>query len=271
MEQQPIISRAQAAQPAVQTHCAYCGSLLARGYYFCLSCATPHKSAESVLPAVYVAQPDEAKLIRRDAPHAWPLFWTYMSVIIGFAVISHIFFQGQPLLGLVVGSTALFITTGIFAGIHWRSLAVQFARFGFDKRAAWLCIGALVPLLAINYGLMSLWQYLLPPSMSKGEALKETGLSMNALVFFIAVMPAILEEIAFRGLLLHWLQVAISPMRALLLSSALFAALHFNINFFYLFGVGWVLGYAKLKTGSLYPSMVIHFLHNFIVVVYFVG
>ena len=33
--------------------------------------------------------------------------------------------------------------------------------------------------------------------------------------------------------------------------------------------VGLLLGWVKWKTGSLYPSMLIHFLHNYIVLEYF--
>jgi membrane protease YdiL (CAAX protease family) len=43
--------------------------------------------------------------------------------------------------------------------------------------------------------------------------------------------------------------------------------MHFSIiSFPYLFCVGMLLGWTKLKTGSLYPSMLIHFLHNLAVI-----
>ena len=35
--------------------------------------------------------------------------------------------------------------------------------------------------------------------------------------------------------------------------------------------LGMLLGWVKWKTNSLYPSMLIHFLHNFIVVMFFWG
>ena len=57
---------------------------------------------------------------------------------------------------------------------------------------------------------------------------------------------------------------------AVLIASALFMALHFSVlSAPYLLLVGMLLGWAKLKTGSLYPSMLIHFLHNFIVISFF--
>ncbi len=78
------------------------------------------------------------------------------------------------------------------------------------------------------------------------------------------------EEIAFRGLVQHWLQIAIAPWKGLVLASALFMALHFSaISAPYLFAVGMLLGYVKQRTGSLYPSMLIHFLHNLVVITFF--
>ena len=86
----------------------------------------------------------------------------------------------------------------------------------------------------------------------------------------IAVFPAVTEEIAFRGLVQHWLHVAVAPWTAIALASALFAAMHFSIvSAPYLFLVGGVLGWARWRTGSLYPSMVAHFVHNLAVLAYF--
>jgi membrane protease YdiL (CAAX protease family) len=46
--------------------------------------------------------------------------------------------------------------------------------------------------------------------------------------------------------------------------------MHFSIvSFPYLFALGVLLGWTKWKTGSLYPSMLIHFLHNLVVIEYF--
>ena len=39
-----------------------------------------------------------------------------------------------------------------------------------------------------------------------------------------------------------------------------------QFSFPYLFAAGWLLGWMKWKTGSLFPSMVVHFLHNFAVI-----
>jgi membrane protease YdiL (CAAX protease family) len=261
-------TRVEMERAAEAPSCRYCGAPLDPCYYFCLNCATPHRTVESVLPAVYVAPPTEDVLIRRRAPHAWPLFWTYLSVIVGAAVACWAAFgPGQQALSIAIMSAAVFVTTCVFAAIHWTSLSVQFRRLGLLDPAAWIGLAALVPMLAVNYG-YHVWflRVIGYPYANPIPEIRES-LGEGGMVLFICVLPAVMEEIAFRGLLQHWLQVAIRPMRAVILASALFTALHFSaFSAPYLFAVGMVLGLVKLKTGSLYPSMLIHFLHNLAVV-----
>jgi membrane protease YdiL (CAAX protease family) len=158
---------------------------------------------------------------------------------------------------------ALFITTCVFGSMHWQSLAVQFKRFGFSHWAAWAGLGALVPLIAINWGYHGLLKALGAGSAFTTDDMLNT-LGWGGVTFLICVCPGVMEEIAFRGLVQHWLQVALRPWRAILLASVLFTILHFTIlSAPYLLLVGLLLGWTKWKTGSLYPSMLIHMLHNF--------
>ncbi len=248
--------------------CSYCGAPLKPGYYFCLNCATPYQTVESVLPAVYIAPPTESELIRRRAPHAWPLFWIYLGVVLAVSIIcAFAFGPGEYAWSVIFSSAALLVTTFICAAIHWASLTVQFKRLGFRHPVAWIGLAALVPLLAVNYGYHE-W-FLRALGVTGAETIVEirNTLGRGGAIFFICVMPAIVEEIAFRGLLQHWLQIAIKPMRAVILASALFTVMHFTVlSSPYLFAVGMLLGIVKWKTGSLYPSMLIHFLHNLAVV-----
>lgn len=250
-------------------YCSYCGAHLENGYYFCLSCATPYKNVESVLSRMRPYSPTSGVLIAKKAPHVAPLFWTYLAVILTAAVINFIFFKdSRPDLGLILQSALLFVTTCIFTVLYWPSLVVQFKRFGFLKPAALVGILALVPLLAINYFYHGWLAHRLgyDPTFMTDE-LRKAGLGTSGLIIFFCIFPAIVEEIAFRGLIQHWLHVAIPPFRAMVLASALFTALHFSIlSAPYLFAVGMVLGWVKWKTASLYPSMLIHFLHNLIVI-----
>lgn len=251
------------------TTCGYCGSRLDPNFYFCIRCATPYKSIEAVTsPAVPLFVSGE-QLVQRKAPHVKPLFFTYLGVVLGSAILSLVVTRGDPKrfdTMLLFSEAAMLITTAIFAFIHWRTLAVQLSRLGLLHWAAWAGLAALAPLLCINYYYHSWITQAAGLKESPFDALRNSPLGMQGLILLVAVMPAIIEEIAFRGLLQHWLHVALVPWKAIVVASFLFTVLHFSpISFPYLFVLGCLLGWTKWKTGSLYPAMLIHFAHNFTV------
>ncbi len=82
-------------------------------------------------------------------------------------------------------------------------------------------------------------------------------------VIALALTPAICEELIFRGYLQKSLERIISARSSIVISSVIFAAIHFNIELFVpLFVAGGLLGYFANVTGSIYPSILIHFLLN---------
>lgn len=246
--------------------CQYCGCPLLSNFYFCLRCGTPYKPSETVIPPSLPVVLTDGSLIQKRAPQAMVLFWTYFSTLIVVAIASILLFGfDRPRDAMIFDSVILGIVTLVFAIRYWDSLKAQFARLGLFQPWGLACIGLLVPALAVGYG----WSRMLEALGANSAG--PSGMSTFELVLLICVAPAILEEIAFRGLLQHWLQVAVKPAKAIVIASALFAALHFNIlSLPYLFAVGMLLGLARYKTGSLYPSMLIHFLHNLVIVVIFV-
>jgi uncharacterized protein len=255
-------------------HCPYCGAPLVPELYFCWVCAAPYKSIETVVTPASPMPLSEDELIRRKAPHVATLFWSYFATVLGGAIAAELLFHNdRPDLQLMLQLTAVLITTCIFGVMFWPSLKMQLQQPGFIHKEAWIALAALVPMLAINFGYSQFLMWAFSDqhhSVLRLDDLRKAGMSEAGLVCIFCIWPAISEEIGFRGLLQHWLQVAISPSRAVLLTAFLFAVMHFSIiSFPYLFGLGALLGWAKWKTGSLYPSMLIHFLHNLIVIEFF--
>ena len=81
----------------------------------------------------------------------------------------------------------------------------------------------------------------------------------------ISVFPAVFEELLFRGVIMQSLRRFGDPF-AMVVSAILFAMLHRNL----LQGpnaliTGLVLGYFTLRTGSLIPAIVAHFVNNLLV------
>lgn len=203
--------------------------------------------------------------IRERAPQAAQLFWTYFAVVFGGSVVAHfVIGDAHPAVVLVFLDSLMLVTTLVFAVRYWPSLVPQLRRIGFDRWEAWAGIAILLPMLALN----DVWHdFLRGLAGVEGESfidtLRDAGVKEGALILSIAVFPAITEEIAFRGLLQHWLLLAVRASTALVLTAALFAAIHFSIvSFPYLFVVGLILGWMRWRTGSLWPPMTVHFLHN---------
>ncbi len=95
------------------------------------------------------------------------------------------------------------------------------------------------------------------------------GTSNAPLVFLCFILiPALLEELLFRGLIFSEYRFY-GPFGAILVSAAMFAMGHFSFeNFvFYLF-CGIVFGVMTQVSGSIVPAMVLHVLYNLIDVYY---
>jgi membrane protease YdiL (CAAX protease family) len=97
---------------------------------------------------------------------------------------------------------------------------------------------------------------------------KEAKLGVGWIILSICVQPAIFEELAFRGAIFGALERVLGGNEALLVSALMFAILHLSIpSIPHLFLLALVLGWLRMRTGSIFPCMLMHFSHNLLVVV----
>lgn len=81
------------------------------------------------------------------------------------------------------------------------------------------------------------------------------------LLFVVAILPAIFEEIPTRGLVLSEYKVDIKM--AALINGLFFGALHMNFQqFVYAFALGFLFVYLVRLTGSIFASILAHFIIN---------
>jgi sodium transport system permease protein len=103
------------------------------------------------------------------------------------------------------------------------------------------------------------------PLTSELNALGQGPLPWDRRVRFflvLALLPALSEELAFRGFILSGLRRAFRPGTAVLLSSFLFALFQMNVfQFAPHFLLGAVLGLLSLRGGVL-PAMTFHLVYN---------
>ncbi len=89
-------------------------------------------------------------------------------------------------------------------------------------------------------------------------------------IFIVAVMPAFIEELLFRGLIQKNLCVKYGNTKGVLITAILFSIIHFNPSaVISILIVSLMFGYIYLKTDNLVYSIILHFCNNFINVILF--
>lgn len=139
----------------------------------------------------------------------------------------------------------------------------------YNKKASTYLVVAFLPLtllstLLINFISLMVQSFMGVEFTSGMEDMAVTSVKdFLFMTVFIAIIPAILEEIAVRGVLLQ-------PLRrfgdgfAIVVSAVIFSLLHGNmVQIPYTIMAGIYFGYVVVATGSLWPSIILHFLNNF--------
>ncbi len=184
-------------------------------------------------------------------------FWTDSIGYNCFNVISSVFFLG-----------------GAFGIVHFTMRGMKISPHlplgtTYNGNAATCLVMIVTPLLmfcTIVINLVSVaFQNL--SGIEFSSSMDDTPKLQNGFEFFIsfiaiAVTPAIIEELAVRG-------VVLQPLRrygdkfAIVISAMLFSLLHGNMEQIpYTFTAGLMLGYVAIATGSLWPGIIIHFINN---------
>ncbi len=152
-------------------------------------------------------------------------------------------------------------------------------RYGLDPRTAfalrpvhplvWLAVLIGAPAgYIVGIGLAGLVDtYVFPVPQNVLEAFGDTLLGdempLWQLLFFLTIMPGILEELAFRGVLLHGLRKMFGPVGMCLVVGAIFGIFH--VSLFRLVPtayLGMIFAAVVLLTGSIFPVMLWHFANN---------
>ena len=131
-------------------------------------------------------------------------------------------------------------------------------------RRTWLEIMIIaVGLIAVLSGYFALLGFAGVPIQRVSETLAGPGSSIGGLFLVAVALPAVVEELAFRGVMLTSLEKVFSRREALVIQAALFSVLHLTpIAFPSHFLMGLCFGWMRLRTRSLYPSIAAHAVWN---------
>ena len=96
-----------------------------------------------------------------------------------------------------------------------------------------------------------------------------TGWKVVPALIVIAVLPAIAEEILFRGILLNGAQSGTGSILAIVFSGLCFSLYHGSVEqTIYQFICGCLFAFLAVRSRSIAPSIVIHFLNNAIIIIF---
>jgi len=162
---------------------------------------------------------------------------------------------------------ALIVAAGTGAAVWgcWPQLKHSLRRAG---RWWWyplaICGGLGTAMLAGKY--IKAIRNVVPREIMESMTLFDTSCGWIELVVWVAVAPAIMEEVLFRGAMLGAYRGVMGSGPALVATALMFMGLHaMPIAFPVLLVVGLILGYLRLRSGSVYPCILMHFVHNAVV------
>lgn len=238
------------------TFCSNCNERIAPESRFCKYCG-------AIQPQEIGASSTEEKWV---AIKQLGLFFVIDAIICCVAEFTNFFksFTWSVTIDIFLASCAVF-----FFFYNWRSTKVllNWNNFSIVKLVAY-CLSAILASLTVSFIVGWLNRALFSKVFSYYAFYEHFNYGKLMTVFFIAVMPALFEELGYRGFLLQKLLQVVDKKQAMFISAFLFAIMHTSfISLFWLIPFGLYLAYIRMKENTLWYGVGVHFCFNFTVCV----
>ena len=222
-------------------------------------------------------------LLRVFKSPLWPMI-AVLGAGVGITALSYLLatdvgdgsaiFAGVPV-GIIAATamSGVFAATGIaFSVVRFRD---PFSSLGFVKTSGFKPYLFAVAMWIVGLSVLMFWvqalvwfgvDSLIPPDTAK-QALDEADGNIVATIILVGILGPMAEEIFFRGYVLPGLTKKFGIIWALVISSVVFGLFHIDPGAIVpTFALGLMLGWVYLKTGSIWPAMFAHGLHNTVAV-----
>ncbi len=248
--------------------------------------ASPYRNAAEMYNEQYfkyIQKEQEKDKIRKISSRCFfaVILYVLISYVLSFAIvaISWVFPSINKIYNDTLPSLAFdIIVTFLAIGVPFLILYILLKKvklaeeipYGipYDKDVAKYLIMVFLPLMVfsaitINYASAIFQEILgLEFTSSVGEIALKGGKETLLGVLSIAVVPALIEETVIRGIVMQPLR-KYGDKFAIIASALLFAVMHGNmVQIPYTVIGGLLLGYLAVATGSLWPSVILHFINN---------
>jgi len=249
----PSISGLSVPSGTVRQFCPDCGVSWQPQWACCKAC-TGRQSDASLGPISQEPSAIGASL----ALYFTLLGATAVGVIAGWAGA-----RGADLLVGITAAHAVIVILWTLWG--WRAVRPALAQPIQSKWIFIALLGAAVTYLLATVCIGALHRFAGIRELSLSGDLRAGGYNWAWVVTITCIVPAVFEELGFRGVILPSLQPTLTANEAIAVSALLFVTLHLSIpSAPHLLALGLALGYLRVKTGSLLPGMLLHFSHNFL-------
>ena len=139
----------------------------------------------------------------------------------------------------------------------------------FDRKIAFAVAGLSVLVFFVSLNFTNMFNFFantISPSTSRGGVPLDNLWQLLLSVLLFAVLPAVCEELVFRGVIYNGLRRKFNAKLSIILSTIVFMIIHFSIyQTFHQLILGVVLGCLVYFTGSIVYGMIFHFVNNLIV------
>ena len=167
-----------------------------------------------------------------------------------------------PVFTISAGVLALIVSQNVFPKEEVKKL------LSFENNIdTWKLIGWVILLdIFVILPLHAAFTLLVFPDAEQQEVInlfkESSGISLIILALTVSIFTPFAEEFLFRGFILGMLLKRYSPVTSIVISSFIFSIAHEPIAMALAFGGGCLYGWLRIKTGSIYPSMIAHALWN---------
>jgi membrane protease YdiL (CAAX protease family) len=170
-----------------------------------------------------------------------------------------------PLTTYVAGDVALAAVTLVAVARRWPIVRDSICAVRFSWRFLALIVAASVPIFLAVEGVVR-WLAHLFDVIDHGYLSDFRNVHVGWAYVVIAVDAALFEELAFRGVIYTILRKYIGLTEAVVVTSFAFAILHLSVlGLLTHVALGAYFCWLRERTGSVYPSMLAHALHNALV------
>ena len=95
-------------------------------------------------------------------------------------------------------------------------------------------------------------------------------LGVLLVIIVVSIVPAVCEEVMFRGYIQRSFEFKMKPIWAALITAVFFGLYHFNpYALLPLMALGFYFGFAAYKSNSIFVPMSMHFLNNFVAIIFY--